>query len=101
MKSKRRFPVSLRLDEAVLKPPFQESILQGELPHQPLQLLYPVLESPLLGGFIVELTSTVLLLPVVKHLEVMLYLRQSCAGRLSPLMSSSTTRHLNSKLKLL
>ena len=51
----------------MLEPLFQELILQGELPQQALQFLYPVLESPFLGGLVVELAPAVLLLLVVKH----------------------------------
>ncbi len=48
----------------MLEPPFQELILQGELPHQALQSLYPVLESPFLSGLVIELAPAVLLLSV-------------------------------------
>ncbi len=60
-------PASLILTETVLEPLFQELILQGELLHQPLQLLFPVLESPFLGGLVIELTPALLFLPVIKH----------------------------------
>ena len=70
----------MRLAETVLEPLFQELILQGELPHQALQFLYPVLKSPFLGGLIIKLTPAVLLLPMVKQLEVMLYLRPELSG---------------------
>jgi len=51
----------------VVEPPFQELILQGELPHQTLQSLYPVLESPFLCGLVIELAPAVLLLLVIKY----------------------------------
>jgi hypothetical protein len=64
----------LRLAETVLEPLFQKLILQGELAHQPLQFLYPVLESPFLGGLVVKPAPAVLPLPrlPVEYLEVML-----------------------------
>jgi len=55
------------LAEAVLQPLFQELVLQGELTHQTLQFLYPVLESPFFSGLVVELAPAVLSLLVAKH----------------------------------
>ena len=51
----------------MLQPLFQEFIIQGEVTHESLQLLYPVLEIPFFGGLIVEFAPAVLPLPVVKH----------------------------------
>jgi hypothetical protein len=55
------------LIEAVLQPLFEEFILQSQPAYQSFQFLYPVLEGRFLGRLIVELASTILLLPVVQQ----------------------------------